>query len=334
MLFVACGCGGRSHLLDVTRGEGGVGTGGQDAVEAPGRAVVTDAVETPDRAVVTDAAVEAPGAGATTDAIEAPDAGPALPAPDSRPDTALDVQIPDAPASGRDGTDDPRAEVGPDRPNDHPTPPDGPFDQPADARRDGRSEDTPDLARGNDLRASRDATDTPPTPRVLALVAGGLGGTGDLDGIGAAARFRSPIALTADGAGSLFVADSIAHTIRKIDLATRAVSTLAGSPGQGGTANGTGAMARFGAPMGIASDRAGKLFVSDSDNKVVRAVDLANGSVTTLAGLPGNAGSRDGVGAAARFECPRGIVSDGAGNLFVSDPCNDTIRKLVATASS
>lgn len=306
VLFVACGCGGRSHLLDVTRGEAGVGTSGHDAVEPPDAAVVTDAVE-------------------------APDAGSALPPPDARADTdaELDLQIPDAPASDRDGTGDPRAEVSPDHPNDVPTPPDGAVDQPADARRDGRSENAPDLPRVSDLRTSHDATDTPPAPRVLALVAGGLGGTGDLDGIGPAARFRSPIALTADGAGNLFVADSSAHTIRKIDLAARAVSTLAGSPGQGGSANGMGTMARFSAPMGIASDRAGRLFVSDSGNQAVRAVDLATGRVTTLAGLPGNAGSQDGLGAAARFGCPRGIVSDAAGHLFVSDPCNYTIRKIV-----
>jgi len=152
---------------------------------------------------------------------------------------------------------------------------------------------------------------------------------GSVDGIGTAASFNSPSGVASDGAGNLFVADTYNHTIRKVVIATRAVTTLAGSPGNPGSSDGSGAAARFNGPVGIASDGAGNLFVSDTDSHTIRKVVIATRAVTTLAGSPGNPGSSDGNGAAARFNGPVGVASDGAGNLLVADLRNDTIRKVV-----
>ena len=70
----------------------------------------------------------------------------------------------------------------------------------------------------------------------------------------------------------------------------------------------------------MASDGAGNLFVADTYNNTIRKIVIATGAVTTLAGFPGGYGdSFDGKGAAARFNFPRGVASDGAGNLFVAD---------------
>jgi sugar lactone lactonase YvrE len=147
------------------------------------------------------------------------------------------------------------------------------------------------------------------------------------DGTGAAARFNNPAGIAGDGAGSLYVADSANSAIRKVALATGAVTTIAGA-GWSGSADGAGAAARFSNPEGIASDRAGNLYVADTGNNTIRKIAVATGSVTTIAGAAGQFGSADGTGAAARFSGPTAIISDGAGSLYVADTANSTIRKV------
>jgi sugar lactone lactonase YvrE len=164
----------------------------------------------------------------------------------------------------------------------------------------------------------------------LGLLAGGLGGPGNLDGTGVAARFNYPAGIASDGAGNLYVTDWSSHTIRKVVIATGAVTTLAGAAGQYGGGDGTGANARFTDPYGIVADGAGNLYVADSGNNAIRKVVIATGAVTTLAGAGSPAyGTADGTGAAARFNSPYGIASDGAGSLYVADTTNSTIRKVV-----
>lgn len=106
-----------------------------------------------------------------------------------------------------------------------------------------------------------------------------------------------------------------------------AISTLAGSAGVTGSANGAGSAARFNAPWGTAMDNAGNIYVADSFNHTIRKITPA-GVVSTLAGLAQNAGSNDGVGDVARFAYPRTVAIDGAGNLYVADTYNHTIRKI------
>jgi sugar lactone lactonase YvrE len=161
----------------------------------------------------------------------------------------------------------------------------------------------------------------------LRLLAGGLGGNGNVDGVGTAARFRDPNGVASDGAGNLFIMDFGNNTIRRVVIATGEVTTLAGSPGQEGRNDGIGAAARFQYPHGIASDRTGHVFVADTNNHTIRKVATATGEVTTLAGSPGQAGSSDGRGTEARFDNPRGVASDAAGTLVVAD--HHTIRKVV-----
>ena len=115
-------------------------------------------------------------------------------------------------------------------------------------------------------------------------------------------------------------------TIRKITPAG-VVTTFAGTAGQSGSADGTGAAARFTNPEGTAVDGAGNVYVADTFNDTIRKITPA-GVVTTLAGTAGQGGSADGTGAAARFAFPTGVAVDGAGNVYVADTDNDTIRKI------
>ncbi|MBI5186125.1 MAG: chitobiase/beta-hexosaminidase C-terminal domain-containing protein [Nitrospinae bacterium] len=160
----------------------------------------------------------------------------------------------------------------------------------------------------------------------VTTLAGSAGLTGSTDGTGTAARFKNPTGVTTDET-NLFVADFLNSTIRKIVIATGAVTTLAGSAGLTGSTDGTGTAARFTFPWGISTDGT-NLFVADTSNHTIRKIVIATGTVTTLAGSAGLTGSTDGTGTAARFNFPWGITTDGT-NLFVADSGNNTIRKVV-----
>src|SRR5262249_18985584 len=86
-----------------------------------------------------------------------------------------------------------------------------------------------------------------------------------------------------------------------------------------------GATARFNHPADVAIDSC-NVYVADTGNHTIRKVTAA-GVVTTLAGTAGMSGSADGTGATARFNRPTGVAADSAGNLYVADQGNDTIRK-------
>ncbi|HZS42055.1 MAG TPA: hypothetical protein VFF06_34740 [Polyangia bacterium] len=167
-------------------------------------------------------------------------------------------------------------------------------------------------------------------PRALQLLAGLPGGPGSVDGVGAAAHFIAPNSLAADGLGHLFVADNSTHTVRRIELATRSIATIAGQPGLAGIQDGVATAALFRSPSGVAADASGFVYVADTDNACVRRVDTASDIVITLAGrpLPHQEGADDGIGDAATFTIPTGVALDGKGRLFVADPENNAVRAL------
>jgi hypothetical protein len=160
---------------------------------------------------------------------------------------------------------------------------------------------------------------------VVTKLAGTADLPGSMDGMGAVSRFNNPLGVAVDGAGNVFVADNGNDTIRKITPGG-VVTTLAGTAGSSGSADGTGAAARFNKPFGVAVDGAGNVFVADYYNNTIRKI-TPSGVVTTLAGSAGLSGSADGTGAVARFN-PLGVAVDGAGNVFVADTSNNTIRKI------
>ena len=150
---------------------------------------------------------------------------------------------------------------------------------------------------------------------------------GSTDGKGDAARFFWPSGMAADRSGNVVVADAGNHTVRKV-TPEGVVTTLAGSAGTNGWADGTGGRAKFSWPADVAFDGAGNLFVADRGNHVIRKIAPA-GEVTTLAGGVGTAGRADGVGGAARFNNPSGVAVDDAGNVYVADTGNQLIRRVL-----
>ncbi len=161
---------------------------------------------------------------------------------------------------------------------------------------------------------------------LISTLAGSAGTAGSLDGSGSDARFNQPGAIAADRAGSLYVADTGNAMIRKV-TADGTVTTLAGSASSRGSLDGSGGSATFNSPAGIAVDSSGNIFVADTLNATIRRITPA-GLVSTLAGSAGNRGDQDGVGGAARFSQPNGISVDPAGNLYVTDTYNNTVRRI------
>ncbi len=167
---------------------------------------------------------------------------------------------------------------------------------------------------------------------VVTTFAGLEGSPGNVDGTGGNARFGAPGGIALDSSGNFYVADTGASTIRKI-TAAGVVTTLAGSPGQTGSADGTGAAARFNQPMGVEVDSAGNLFVADFGNNTIRKVTPA-GVVTTLAGQVGVCGAVNGTGAGASFCFPSGVAIDPAtSDLFVADYGNSIVRKVTSAGA-
>ncbi len=102
--------------------------------------------------------------------------------------------------------------------------------------------------------------------------------------------------------------------------------------GIAGSFNGTGTAATFESPVGVATDSAGNVYVADTvffGNSTIRKITPA-GVVSTLAGTAAVLGSADGTGAAASFNLPSGIATDSAGNVYVADTDNSTIRKITS----
>jgi sugar lactone lactonase YvrE len=191
----------------------------------------------------------------------------------------------------------------------------------------------------------------------LVTTLAGLAG-GSVDGLGSAARFRTPNAIAVDGAGNAYVTDQENNNVRKITPAGQVttVTLPAGSrqpielvgiavdgagdlyiadeaqgiieltPAGGSAMVPTGST-RIDLPGGLEVDPAGTIYVTDELMSTVIAITAA-GAVSTVAGTARMTGSTDGTGADARFLSPRGIALDGDGNLYVADLGNSTIRKI------
>lgn len=161
---------------------------------------------------------------------------------------------------------------------------------------------------------------------VVTTVVGSTKTKGSSEGHETAEGFKHPTAITSDGT-SLYVVDNDGKVIRKVVIATGALTTLAGAPGVLGSTDGIGPAALFGVSYGIATD--GKnLYVADTYNASIRKIVISTGEVSTLAGRAGALGFDDGRGAAARFNMVAGITIDG-NNLYVVNNGNNVIRKIV-----
>ena len=161
----------------------------------------------------------------------------------------------------------------------------------------------------------------------------GFGGDG---GPAAEARLSYPRGVAADGAGNLYIADYVNYRIRKVGP-TGIITTFAGTGEYGFEgAGGPASAARLAAPIDVATDGAGNLYIADSNNRRIRKVDssfaLFGAIIDTIAGTGEFGFSGDGESALdAQLSLPWGVAVDDAGNLYIADYHNHRIRKVDAT---
>ncbi len=188
------------------------------------------------------------------------------------------------------------------------------------------------------------------TAGVVSTVAGN-GVLGLIDGSGEEARFYSPsdVAVAADG--TLYVADTLNHVIRKIgtdgqvstlnDPSDRAVQVVEGIAELAGDFKDGGLKeAKFNEPSSIVIDPKGNLIVSDSGNHRIRYIDLQANTVMTIAGGKGAVEYEpdalyaygdyvNGPAADAKFDFPKGLALTDEGGLVIADSFNHAIRYLI-----
>jgi len=164
----------------------------------------------------------------------------------------------------------------------------------------------------------------------VTTLAGWPGSSGSADGTGKAARFALPGGVRTDPSGNIYLADSSNYAIRKVTPAG-VVTTVAGTPGKKGTADGPAATAQFAGVGGVAVDSLGNIFVADSGNYTIRKI-TPEGIVSTFAGLAGTRGDGDGTGSAARLYDPQNLAIDSANNIYVPDGAGNVVRMITPGA--
>ncbi len=150
------------------------------------------------------------------------------------------------------------------------------------------------------------------------------GAEGEVDGVGAEARFSAPVGITYDATtNALFVNDARTGKIRKVTL-DGVVTTFAGS-GTAASIDGSGTNASFNSPQGIAVDNQGNFYIAEANSRRVRKV-TPSGVVTTLAGS--DSGFADGTGTEAKFGYITSLTVDSEGVVYVADGDNNRIRQI------
>ncbi|QNI35312.1 Ig-like domain repeat protein [Edaphobacter albus] len=172
---------------------------------------------------------------------------------------------------------------------------------------------------------------------VISTIAGSsiAGSTGD-HGPARSATLDRPTALTLNGNGDLLIADSGRHRIRRIEAASGVITTVAGEGTQGYAGDsGSAALAVLDSPQGLAADDGGNLYLADTHNQRIRRIDIATGTISTMAGTGafGYAGD-SGEATSAKLALPHGLTLDAQGNIFFTDSSNHRVRRIDAVTGT
>ena len=185
-------------------------------------------------------------------------------------------------------------------------------------------------------------------PGIITTIAGNVTSayTGD-HGPASQATLNLPSAVTLDGAGNLYIADTGNNVVRMISAATGIITTVAGNgSGCGGQTDNVGdgcpaTSAKLSSPQGVTVDFGGNLFIADTANQRIRRVDAVTGIITTVAGdgftKPDGSGGYTGDGlpaTAAELNGPEAIAFDPSLNMFIADSANNVVREVSAATGN
>lgn len=164
---------------------------------------------------------------------------------------------------------------------------------------------------------------------------GSYGSDGD-GGLAIHARISSPLGLRVNTKGDILFVDAESHTLRRVDGATRIITTLAGRNTAGFSGDGGPAInAYLNSPTDVQPDKNGDLYITDGYNSVIRRISASDQTISTIAGT-GIAGflGDEGHPLCARLNVPTEIVIDRNGDLYFTDFENQRIRKIFGIANS
>ncbi len=190
--------------------------------------------------------------------------------------------------------------------------------------------------------ADSNSTPTPATG-IISIVAGGndSGFSGD-GGLATSAQLNWPNSEAIDVSGNTYIADTDNSAIRRVDAVTHDISTFAGTGGKSGYSGdyGLASLALLNHPQGVAFDASGSnLYIADSGNCVIRKVDMVTSTITTVAGQGPSGpyttstclfGGDGGAALSANLNNPEGVALDSAGNLYIADTSNQSVRRVDA----
>jgi uncharacterized repeat protein (TIGR01451 family) len=164
---------------------------------------------------------------------------------------------------------------------------------------------------------------------ITTLAGDGVAGYSGDGGPATSASLNNPTSVAIDGLGRLYIGDEFNYRVRRVDLGTGTIATVAGTGTSGFSGDGGAATSANVQVTALATDSEGNLFLTSSSNRRVRFVDATTGLIETIAGngLAGFAGD-GGPAVLARLNRPAGVALDGAGNLLLADSSNDRIRRV------
>ncbi len=160
-------------------------------------------------------------------------------------------------------------------------------------------------------------------------------GAAGFTGNGAAATsatLNGPQGVFLDSTGNIFIADTKNNVIREVTVSNGNIQTVVGNGTAGYTGdNGAPLSAELNGPTSVFVDSTGDIFIADDLNNVVREVSAATTKITTVAGTgAAGAGGDGGLATAAQLNGPTGVSVDTAGDIFISDTNNNTVREVLA----
>jgi sugar lactone lactonase YvrE len=171
---------------------------------------------------------------------------------------------------------------------------------------------------------------SPVNYRINSFAGSGNFGSSGSGGPAANASFKRPAGIAVDNSGNVYIADTLARIVRKVNAADGVITNYAGTGERGASGDGGPAtLAKLSDPTGLAVDGQGNLYIADTGNHVIRRVNAANGLISTVAGSfsAGFAGD-NGLANAAKLNFPTSVAVDGQGNLYIADTANHRIRKV------
>ncbi len=169
------------------------------------------------------------------------------------------------------------------------------------------------------------------TGRIYTIAGSGIEGYSGDSGLATKAKLHYPVGIALDKNLNVYIADQSNNVIRKVELKTGIITTVAGNHTAGYSGNGGQAtVAQLNSPTGVAVDRSGTIYIADFKNNVIRAVNK-EGIIRTFAGTHDSGfNGFEGVADTSRLFNPAGVSTDAAGNVYIADAGNGVVREVFA----